>query len=383
MSTPLIQRQTTLPANIVALCRFLRSKGFTIGPREEADALHALSILSDAFSSPMQMQLCLKSTLARTYAQLMVFDELYQQYWRELAKAVDSKVKHAEEESKEKKPAKSGTPGLYSIKNWLQGNTAKDEAETATYSTQTVLSRKDFSLLAEEELTEMAIMVQRIARTLALRESRRQKASKKPLQLDLRRTLRRNMRCGGDLIALVFGKPARQKKQIILLCDVSKSMDLYSRFLLQFIYAFQSGFRRIEAFAFSTALYRVTPAFRKRDFKSALEEVSAQVTGWSGGTKIGESLNTFYQRYGRRMLNRQTVVVIMSDGWDTGDIELLERNMRRIKSKSAKVIWLNPLAGSSRFKPETKGMQTAMPYIDVFAPGHSVESLRQLYHRLG
>jgi uncharacterized protein with von Willebrand factor type A (vWA) domain len=148
------------------------------------------------------------------------------------------------------------------------------------------------------------------------------------------------------------------------------------------VYAFQSNYRRIEAFAFSTQLYRVTPALRQRDFKSALEEVALQVSGWSGGTKIGGSLHQFYRQYGNRLLNRQTVVIIMSDGWDTGDIAQLENTMRRIQHKAAKVIWLNPLAGSARYEPKTQGMQAAMPYIDVFAPGHSVESLRQLYHRL-
>ncbi len=380
MSTPLIQRQTSLSANIVAFCRFLRQKGFTIGPREEADALRALSTLG-AFDAPEQLQLCLRATLARTYAQLRVFDELYTQYWRELDKAVDSKLKHAKEK-RNQSTRKTGTPGLQSIKSWLQGNTSTEEAEMATYSTQEVLSRKDFSLLAEEELSEMAAMIHRIARTLALRESRRRKASNKPLRLDLRRTLRQNMRRGGELLELSHFKPARQKKQIVLLCDVSKSMDLYSRFLLQFVYAFQSNYRRIEAFAFSTQLYRVTPALRQRDFKSALEEVALQVSGWSGGTKIGASLHHFYRQHGNRLLNRQTVVIIMSDGWDTGDIAQLENTMRRIQHKAAKVIWLNPLAGSARYEAKTQGMQAAMPYIDVFAPGHSVESLRQLYHRL-
>ncbi|MEQ8705137.1 MAG: VWA domain-containing protein [Phaeodactylibacter sp.] len=380
MNTPMIQRQTSLSANVVAFCRFLRQKGFTIGPGEEADALRAMSTLGP-FDTPDQLQLCLRSALARTYAQLRIFDELYTQYWRELEKAVDSKVKHARDK-KEQKSRKSGTPGLQSIKSWLQGNTTTEEAEMATYSTQEVLSRKDFSLLAEEELSEMSAMIHRIARTLALRESRRRKASNKPLQLDLRRTLRQNMRRGGELLELAHFKPARHKKQIVLLCDVSKSMDLYSRFLLQFVYAFQSNYRRIEAFAFSTQLYRVTPALRQRDFKSALEEVAVQVSGWSGGTKIGASLHRFYSRYGSRLLNRQTVVIIMSDGWDTGDTEQLESSMRRIHRKAAKVIWLNPLAGSTRYEPKTQGMQAAMPFIDIFAPGHSVESLRQLYHQL-
>ncbi len=381
MDSPLIKRQTSLSANIVAFCRFLRTKGFTIGPKEEADALRAMEALQP-FQNPAHLQLCLRTALARTYGQLLLFDELYTQYWRELDKAVDSKIRHQADKNKPKSGKSANNPGLQSIKNWLQGNASTEETEMATYSTQEVLSRKDFSLLAEEELFEVARLIHRIARTLALRESRRRKPSQKRVQLDLRRTLRKNMRCGGELLDLVHFQPARRKTQIVLLCDVSKSMDLYSRFLLQFIYAFQSNYRRIEAFVFSTQLHRVTAAFRRRDFRAALDEATAQVNGWSGGTKIGASLSHFCKNYAGRLLNRRTVVIIISDGWDTGEVQLLEERMCEIQRKAAKVIWLNPLAGNTNYKAETKGMQAALPYVDVFAPGHNVESLRRLYHQL-
>ncbi|MCB9052818.1 MAG: VWA domain-containing protein [Lewinellaceae bacterium] len=375
----MIQRQTSLSANIVAFCRFLRQKGYTIGPQEEADALQALEVLAP-FESPESLQLCLKATLARTLPQQMLFDELYRQYWRELEKAVNSKVKEGAAEKKQ--AGKQPTPKVQSIKNWLQGNQSRETEEMATYSTHEVIGRKDFSAFGSDGLWEVARLIHRIARSLALRQSRRRKRTNRPLQLDLRRTLRLNMRRGGEILDLAYYEPARNKQQIVLLCDVSKSMDLYSRFLIQFVYAFQNAYRRIETFVFSTSLYRVTSQLRQRDFGIALNGLADAVPGWSGGTKIGASFQEFCRSHGGKLLNKRTIVIIMSDGWDTGNAEELSESMRFIRSKAAKVIWLNPLAGSAGFEPTTLGLQAAMPFIDVFASAHNAESLRDLYRHL-
>ncbi|MCO6491374.1 MAG: VWA domain-containing protein [Phaeodactylibacter sp.] len=377
----LIRRQASLSANIVAFCRFLRQKGYTIGPQEEADALRALEVLAP-FGSPGNLQLCLKATLARTLPQQLLFDELYAHYWRELEKAVDSKIKEGAAEKKTAGKGRQQQPAVQSIKNWLQGSQARETEETAAFSTHEAMGRKDFSAFREDDLWEVTRLIHRIARSLALRQSRRRKRSRRPLQLDLRRTLRLNMRRGGEILDLAYYEPARNKRQVVLLCDVSKSMDLYSRFLIQFVYAFQNACRRIETFVFSTSLYRVTNRLRQRDFGIALEELSGAVPGWSGGTRIGESLHEFCQAYAGRLLNNRTVVIIMSDGWDTGNTELLAESMRAIQRKAARVIWLNPLAGSAGYQPSTLGLQAAMPYIDIFAPAHNVESLRDLYRHL-
>lgn len=370
----LINRQTSLSANLVSFCRFLRQKGFTIGPAEETDALLALEKLAP-FHSPEAMQLCLKATLARTRAQQLQFDELYTQYWRELEKAVNAKRKDAPD-SRQKQKRKNQAPSIQSIRQWLHGNREEEETEMASYSVHEVASRRDFSTFSKDELWEVERLIHLIARSLALRESRRRKRINRLAQLDLRKTLRLNMRRGGEILDLAYYEPARHRQQIVLICDVSKSMELYSRFLIQFIYAFQNAYRRIETFVFSTRLYRVTAQLKQRDFAVALDELSQAVPGWSGGTKIGESLDSFVQNHASKMLNKQTVVLIMSDGWDTGDTELLAESMRKIQRKAAKVIWLNPLAGNPNYEPTVKGMQAAMPFIDIFAPAHNVESLR-------
>lgn len=154
-------------------------------------------------------------------------------------------------------------------------------------------------------------------------------------------------------------------------------MDLYSQFLLQFSYAFQQNYRRIETFTFSTDLQRITPLLRGLDFQTALEGLQQQPLGWSGGTRIGVSLASLCQNY-RRLLTRQTIVIILSDGMDTGEIDLLSMSMHTIHRRVARVIWLNPLAGRPGYTPSARGMEAALPYIDVFASAHNVDSLRLL-----
>jgi len=373
----MVKRYTELSANIVAFCRFLRAKGFVVGPAEEADALQALEVLAP-FSDSESFRLTLRAALTRSLSQQIAFDELYAQYFRELDRALNSKIKEgAPEKKKNKQPAQQ--PSLQALKSWLHGNEQQDDTtELATYSAGETLTRKDFSVFTEDELWEVLRVIHLIARSLALRFSRRKAKSNTPAGLDLRRTLRLNLRRGGEILDLAFRKPQRHRQRIVLLCDVSKSMDLYSRFLVQFIYAFQNAYRRIETFVFSTALHRVTRQLKQGDYHSALEGLAGTVPDWSGGTRIGESLHTFVDQYAGKLLNRQTIVIIMSDGWDTGDGDLLAESMRKIHAKVAKVIWLNPLAGNPNFRPEVKGMQAAMPYIDIFASAHNVESLRQV-----
>ncbi|GJM31717.1 MAG: hypothetical protein DHS20C18_07180 [Saprospiraceae bacterium] len=373
----LIQRQTSLSANLVAFCRFLRNRGFTIGPGEEADVLQAVETMAP-FDNPEHFRVCLRAMLVRKQSQLEPFDTLYAQYWRELDKALDSKKAEGKaEKSKSGKSAGQQT-SFDTLKSWLGGNASKEVTETATYSAHESLHSRDFSSFTEDQLREVMRLIQRIARNLAYQQSRRKERVRSGARLDLRKTLRLNMRRGGEILDLAFEKPKQKRQKIVLLCDVSKSMDLYSQFLVQFIYAFQHAYRRIETFVFSTQLHRVTDPLRSGEFQDALRELSENVPGWSGGTRIGASLHQFCESYARRLLNKQTIVLILSDGWDTGNPELLSQSMRIIHRKAAKVIWLNPLAGYTHYQPTVKGMEVAMPFIDIFASAHNIDSLKAI-----
>ncbi len=375
----LIQRQTSLTANLLGLFRFLRKQGYRIGPAEEADVLRAIELL-EAVKDPELFRAAVKTVVCRSISQKRKFDDLYDQYWKELEKAVDSKVADA--------PDKNGSqqaqnqPSFQALKSWLQGNTQEEKEETASYSAQEAIGQKDFASFSEEELEEILQLIQLIARSLAFQFSRRQKKTHRHSRLDLRRTLRNNLRRGGEIVDLAFRKPPRNKRRILLLCDVSKSMDLYSQFLIQFIYAFQNAYRSIETFVFSTSLHRVSPQLKNESFRAALRELSEQVPDWSGGTQIGQSLHTFCKEYAGRYLNRNTIVLILSDGWDTGDVDKLQDSMKMIHAKAAKVIWLNPLAGNPAFQPTVQGMVAAMPYIDIFASAHNAASLRKIASHL-
>jgi uncharacterized protein len=193
--------------------------------------------------------------------------------------------------------------------------------------------------------------------------------------VDPRWTLRKNIKYGGDVVDLVNRKRRIKKTKVVLLCDVSGSMDCYSRFLIQFMYGLQNELWGVETFVFSTSLSRITHLIRTKDIANALEQISGSILGWSGGTNIGRSLQTFNRNFAPAMVTSRTIVVIISDGWDRGDVSLLERQMQDLKRRCKKVIWLNPLLASENYEPLCKGMQAALPYIDLFLSVHNLNSL--------
>ena len=275
-------------------------------------------------------------------------------------------------------------PASVTISDWLKKHEiVEKEDEAAGYSPFEVISRKDFKGFSAAEIHEIIQLITVLGKVLATRFSRRYRQTRRRGRLDLRRILRLSLRRGGDLIDLAYRQRRRQRLKLVLLCDVSKSMDLYSRFLIQFIYAFQSVYRRLETFAFSTSLHHITHILKEDNLPQVLAALSSQVPDWSGGTKIGTSLHTFLEHYGTGMVDRNTVVLIMSDGWDTGDIETLEHSMDEIQRRARCLVWLNPLMGSPEYQPTCRGMQAALPFIDIFAPAHNLESLRQLVRHLG
>lgn len=375
MARPLIQRQTSLSANIVAFCRFLRSEGFRIGPREEADTLQAVQVLAP-FGEAIQLHDALRTVLVRSQAQAKIFTELYNRYWRELEKAVDSKVKDVAEENRQR-ATQPQAPKLETLKSWLYGNEPQEERELSTYSPGGRPGERDFASFSDAELDEILALIRRLARTLALQHSRRREQGPYG-KLDLRRTLRANLRRGGEMLDLVWQQPKPRRQRLLLLCDVSQSMDLYSQFLIHFLYGFQQAYQRIETFIFSNELFRITPQLKETDYHKALERLTQEVAGWSGGTQIGACLDQFIQQYASRYLDRQTIVILLSDGWDTGAPELLANSMRYLQRKAGKTIWLNPLAGQADFSPDTIGMQAALPFVDVFHSAHNLDSLRGL-----
>jgi uncharacterized protein with von Willebrand factor type A (vWA) domain len=227
-------------------------------------------------------------------------------------------------------------------------------------------------------MQEIKKMMQEMAWELEQRRTRRRMRAKRGLYPDMRRTFRQNLRYGGEPLELAWRKRKLKRRPLVVICDISGSMERYSRVLLKFIYVISNGLEKVEAFVFSTRLTRITHHLYQRDIDTALDEATHSIHDWAGGTRIGESLKTFNYEWGRRVLGQGAIVLLISDGWDRGDIGLLKREMDRLQLSCHRLIWLNPLLGSENYEPLTRGIQTALPYIDDFLPVHNLKSLDQL-----
>lgn len=249
---------------------------------------------------------------------------------------------------------------------------------TYSPSDREALKRKDFSQLTGEELREIKAMMARLLWQPGLRRTRRLIAGR-GATIDLRRTLRRNMRHGGELLLFAQREPKIKPRPLIMIADISGSMERYTRLLLHFIYSITARLQQtVETFVFSTRLTRITRQLRQRSVERALRDVSYAVQDWSGGTRIGDSLKTFNYKWARRVMRSGAVVLVISDGWDRGEPALLKQEMARLQRSCHRLIWLNPLLGSPDYQPLARGMQAALPFIDNFLPVHNLASLEEL-----
>ena len=255
------------------------------------------------------------------------------------------------------------------------------EEDVGLASRTELLREKDFAELTPAELAELAVLMERIRLGVPRRRSRR-RAPARGGDADLRRTLRRSLRTGGEPVERLFRERRTRPRRLVLVLDVSGSMADYSRALVLFAHATLSGDRRWEAFCFGTRLTRVTRALATRDPDEAMRRTAAEVADWEGGTRIGESLQRFLDDYGHRGLARGAVVVICSDRLDVGDPELLREQAARLHRLAHAVVWLNPLKADPRYEPLARGMAAALPHVDVFVSGHNLASLEALGEQL-
>jgi uncharacterized protein len=379
----------TLLANVIDFGLQLRARGMLVTPSEAIDSLRALGHVD--ISDRSEFYLSLRTVMAARIEDFPIFDEVFFSYWPGVLEeqAWDEGSDQIDSMPPSMSPAaeESGEGGEERVSQQVEAadegsGEGEDEEEVAGYSAEEMLAGKDFSMFRADELEEMIRITLRMARKMATRMSRRTQRTRRGHLIDPRRTIRNNLKYGGDVIELAHKKRKIKKTKLVLLCDVSGSMDIYSRFLLQFIYALQSNFARTESFVFSTQLSRVTEYFRQQDIYDALETISEDVLDWSGGTRIGQSLATFNTDWAASVLDQRTVVIVLSDGWDTGDAEVLEREMADLQRRAGRVIWLNPLMSNPGYQPLCRGMRTALPYIQVFAPAHNLASLMELEEHL-
>lgn len=378
------QEPTIRPATtIVEFCRFVRENGLAGGVRESIDCLKAAQAVGVADRETVK--LALRSVLCSSKEGWDLFEDLFQAFWESRrARSASASAGH----KKPKQPAddwsrpQSGTIELIGASADARPQDGEGKAVTGATALER-LRRADFSRIPQSDLPELERLALRLLKQMSARLSRRLKNMKPRGPVDLRRTIRRSISRGGEPVYLSRKSKSLRRARLVILLDVSGSMNAYSLFLVRFAYALQKQFKRVNTFLFSTQLMEITAALRTRDLPEALLALSQEPAGWSGGTKIGASLRDFNHLYGRRLLCRETLVVILSDGWDTGEPEVMASELGLIQRRSRQIIWLNPLLGMEGYQPLTRGMKAALPYIDVFAPAHNLNSLLELEHHLG
>lgn len=382
-----IRGQGTL-ANLLAFGRVLKEAGVRVSLSQVMDASRSLELVDIARRADFYA--VLRSNLVSDREALPLFDRVFDFFWQDHAREESpmESVEMTPSSSEEKQGDSSGAGGsLEEVVAQAASEEGKRSEETEripvpTYSPHEALNRKDFSEMGIEESRAISRAILLIATKIATQVSRRKKRATKGDGIDPRWTMRKNIKYGGEIIQLVSRKRRIKKTRVVLLCDVSGSMDCYSRFLIQFMYGLQNELWGVETFVFSTSLSRITHLIRTKDIASALERISRSVLGWSGGTNIGRSLYTFTREFAPSLVTHRTVVVIISDGWDRGDVGLLEREMKNLKRRAYKIIWLNPLLASENYEPLCKGMQAALPYLDLFLSVHNLNSLITLGRNL-
>jgi uncharacterized protein len=373
-------RYSSSPAamSIVSFCRFARGRGLSVGIKESLAALRVVREVGIADRDSVKF--ALRAVLCSSKEDWDLFDSVFEDFWGE-----EDNRDERSGQKKEERLSRSHLQGATVELMGLAADTGSQQGEGKAVRGATAierLRRVDFSQLQQSDLRELERIAGLLLRRMAWRLSRRLTTMQPRGPVDLRRTIRRSISRGGEPITLSRKGRKLQRARLVILLDVSGSMNAHSMFLVRFAYALQKQFRRVNTFLFSTQLQEITRALRGQNLEEALALLSKESAGWAGGTKIGASLREFNTRFARKLLSRETLVIILSDGWDTGEPADLARELSEIRRRSRLLIWLNPLLGMADYQPLTRGMSAALPYVDVFAPAHNLTSLLELEYHL-
>ncbi len=355
--------------HVVTFGRVLREAGLEVGPDRVGDALAGLDAIG--LTGQEDVYWTLRQTFVSCRDDLDLFDRAFAAWFlraprRAEARAAEAEVVRARERGGGEagvEPGEAGERGTERAGGW-----SPDE----------LLRHKDFSELTAAELKRVQALIVELAAARPRRRTRRLRRHPRGTTLDLRRVLRSSLATGGDPADRAFRTRLEAPRKLVVLCDVSGSMEPYSRAILLFVHALLGSGRGVEAFVFGTRLTRVTDELSGRDPERALAEASRRVVDWSGGTRIGASLKQFNDVWGRRALSRGAVVVTVSDGWEREDTGTVGREMARLARSAYAIVWVNPLKGHPGYEPLAGGMRAALPYVDRFLAGHNLASLEDL-----
>ena len=371
---------------LTAFAHTLRGNGFKVGLAETADALSIL--VMSAADKPATLKPALRTLFCATRSDWERFDEIFDAFW--LARGIRQASVLAGATPEGAAPVRAlkdvgprgGKPGLPDHVERRQddgGYSVDGRGKREGASRAENLASIDLRhIVNPEEIRDAHALAERLARVMRARLIRRERLRKLGRRLDLRRTIHKSVSHGGTPLELAWRKRKERPLRLVFILDASGSMSLYTAFFVRFLHGVVDAFREAEAFVFHTRLAHVSASLRDRDVSRAVDKLALMAQGIGGGTKIGECLAAFNRWHARRVINSRTAVMIVSDGYDTGEPSRLAEEMWRLRRLCRRIVWLNPLIGSRDYSPQARGMQAALPYVDLFAPAHNLESLAAL-----
>lgn len=399
-----IERGERLLYRLNEFGRLLWEVGINVGPRQMLDLTETLGYVD--LTNKEDFYNALKCCLLARHEQEPIFNQMFLYYWymrdnqnkdqearKGAAKREEKQMRLPPSERKRLAEHLNSNEQRKELRSEMRNTERRrkdkyddrDEEDDDTgnpqgtaYSAIERLKRKDFENFTWDEVQEAKRLMAEMRWNLGLRATRRKAPARTGSYPDMRRIVRRNLKYGAELIELTWRETKRKPRPLVIICDISGSMSLYSRLLLHFIHTISNGLMNVEAFVFGTRITRITRQLKRRDVDDAVRDVSKTVQDWSGGTRIGDALHYFNHKWAKRVLGRGAVVLIISDGWDRGDASILQAEMDRLQHSCHRLIWLNPLLGSPDYRPLTIGMKTALPFIDNFLPAHNLDSLISL-----
>jgi uncharacterized protein with von Willebrand factor type A (vWA) domain len=375
-----------LPENVMHFARLLRATGLRVGSDRVIDCVRALEIAGE-HEFPLRREdwyWTMSAVLLSRQEQRPIFDQAFRLFWRDpkLAERMMQLMlpqAYGRAGKPEQQQSQRLTDALFSQQQKDEQEAEKLELEARlTFSSREVLARMDFDTMSAAELVEAKKMLSRLRLPLPLIRTRRRKVSKNGKTVDLRATLRESMRDGGGMIPLVRAARVELHPPLVVLCDISGSMNPYSRMFLHFLHAITNDRDRVTVFVFGTRLTNITRQLRHRDVDVAMARVADAIKDWSGGTRIGHSLREFNFKWGRRVLAQNACVLLVSDGLDREAGEGLGEEMERLAKSSHRLVWLNPLLRYEKFEARPAGVRAMLPHVDLFLPVHNLKSLVDL-----
>ena len=368
--------QRTMLGRVVGFSRALHRAGLEVNAGNLIDLCQSFKHID--LQNRVDFYAAARATLVSRYDDLATFDQVFRAFWAQPISPEDMTLTDADAGGDPDLDLQADVSEVVDAADVQEEAEGEGESEEVGYSPDEAMMQKDLAAMSDKEVEQARKVIHEIVNIIANRRSRRRVPEKRGKEMDFRRTWRRNAVYGSDGVELAMKRRRIKKTKLMLLCDVSGSMDCYSKFLIRFIYALKREIRDVEVGVFSTRMTAISRLLKTRGVEESLLEVAETVHDWAGGTDIGGCLREFNDNFARDMLRSRTVMIIVSDGWDQGDPELMRQEMARLRKRVHKLLWLNPLLGTPGYQPLCLGMKTALPYLDYFLPAHNLDSLIQL-----